>query len=170
MEISERNRLQFLKARMNRRRLRAQEGEYLRGVVPTLRAERVRCRRVNLPGIAQALGPITSLKARGERLDWSCLAGARCEIWNDRSDRDRIFRKAVETLSTPEERLVVVWHTHAAGLRIRAASANQWASPLLGASPLVWIVPDDSPRWVIEVARLDRELCFGPLPKTAAEG
>lgn len=165
MEIREQNRLQFLKARLNGRLLRAQEGEYLRQVVPTLRAERVRCSRVNLPGIGRALAPITSMKARGDRLDWSCSSEARCEIWDDRSYRDRIFRKAIEFLSNPEERLVVVWHSHAAGLRIRAASASRLASPLLDVSPLVWIVPDDSPRWLIEVARLDRELCFGPLPK-----
>lgn len=166
MEIREQARLQFLKARLNGRLRRAQEGEYLRQVLPTLRAERVRCRRVNLPEINRALAPISSMKARGERPDWSCMSEARCEIWDDRSDRDRIFRKAVKILSTPEERLVVVWHSHAAGLRIGAASASRLASPLLDASPLVWIVPDDSPRWLIEVARMDRELCFGPLPKT----
>lgn len=161
MTPDEQERLKYLKAQTVLKRHRTDEGRYLRPLLPMLRERRIRCSRIAGRDIAAVLGPVTGMAGRDDRLDWSSIAPSECNTWNDLEQRDQLFCRAIDGVVRPRERLAVVWHTHFTGLFIREDAVRQTAGALLDAAPLLWLVSADSPRWIIEAAHFDREVCIG---------
>lgn len=152
--------LQRLKARQRARMRRIEEGRYLRPLLPVLRAAGVRGRRLAPEAVQRLVAPFAGLPGRDERLDWWSIPDGERRRHETDQDRDAAMREALSACSRPGERLAVIWHTHAAGFRLRAEDLLACLAPILDAAPEVWIVSADHPDWIIEVARFDREVCW----------
>jgi hypothetical protein len=160
MDQTDRDRLEFKKARTRARLARAHEGQYLRPLIVPLRRSGLRCSRVGARALSTLLAPVVGLDGRDGRIDWARLPDGTCRAWTSREKRDDLFRHALEALARPSDRILVVWHPMFAGLRIRAGDAAGLTTALLDAAPEVWVLPADRPGWLIESALFDNEICF----------
>lgn len=152
--------LQRLKARQRARMRRIEDGRYLRPLLPVLRAAGVRGRRLAPEAVQRLVAPFAGLPGRDERFDWSRIPGGERRWHETDQDRGAAVREALSACGRPGERLAVIWHTHAAGFRLRAEDLLARLAPILDAGTEVWIVSADRPGWIIEVARFDREVCW----------
>lgn len=152
--------LQRLKARQRARMRRIEEARYLRPLLPVLRAAGVRGRRLAPEAVLRLVAPFTDLPGQDERLDWWSIPGGERRRHETDQARDAAVCEALSACRRPGERLAVVWHTHAAGFRLRTEDFLACLAPILDAGTEVWIVSADRPDWIIEVARFDREVCW----------
>lgn len=147
---------------LQRRLKRASQAEAFRRVSGPLRAQGVRFSRLPPVLVRTALGRLPSLPGKDERIDWSQVRSAVCSTFNDEADRDEVFRAALWSCSDASERLAVVWHTDASGMRISPQDLARHASLILEVGTEIWVcAADGSCEWLIEYSRFDREICFG---------
>lgn len=163
MTPDQRHRLEHLKAQSRKRVARADAGQYFRPLIPHLRRARYRCRSIGVKELSVTLSLITKLEGQDERLLWTHLKGAVRSVWQLPFEREHLFVQALGNLTSAGDRVVVAWHTHAAGLLAKAEDVARLAPLILDSAPVVWVVPFQGPPWIIEAAQFDREICFAPL-------
>lgn len=153
---------QYRRLLLQRRLRRASDSEAFRQVAGGLRMAGLRFARMSPTSVRSALGDLTLVPGKDERIDWSRIRSAECRCWTDDLGRDDLFREAVAACAKPHERVAVIWHTHASGLRIAAQDLASHVSPVLDAGSEIWVCSaDGAGSWLVEYARYGGEICFG---------
>lgn len=160
MDAGQSARLEALKERLQKRRRRAAEGEYLRPLLPALRAAGVQARRLSPAQVQAALGDLTSGPGQDERLLWSAIPQGVCRPWRDAAERTALIREALSACCDGAAKVAVVWHPCSAGLRVRADDLARHAALILDGSPEIWLCDAAGGGWLIEIARFDKEVCW----------
>tara|TARA_R110002124_G_scaffold165121_2_gene332501 strand:- start:33478 stop:34047 length:570 start_codon:yes stop_codon:yes gene_type:complete len=157
----ERDRKLYRRLLLQRRLARAAHAQTYRQAAGPLRTAGIRFSRLSPAAVSEALGPLSSLPGRDERIDWSLVERANCLTWSDANDRDAMFRTALEACAAASERVAVIWHTHMSGMRITAADLADHAPMILDLGSEIWVCRADNSPWLIECSRWDREICYG---------
>lgn len=122
------------------------------------------------PGhIVRLIGTKLGQPAIDERFDWPQIAGATITNFTDDDEAVRLLREGLTRFVATDERLVMIFHTHESGLRLRASDVVAQLPMILAEVWEFWLVAADGSPWLVDYCSRDNEVCWSEAMDAAHE-
>ncbi len=125
-----------------------------------LREQGIDSVRVPPDHVVRLIGKKLGQPAIDERFDWPQIAGATIENFTYKDEAVGLLRQGLTRFAATDERLVMIFHTHESGLRLRASDVVAQLPMILGEVWEFWLVAAAESDWLIDYSGRDKQVCW----------